>query len=83
MPKFIKNELKSDSDLDSDLDSDSYLDLDDKELMAKLKKLDIDSDSNSEKKLNSHSNINDVIRPVLNFLYFYDKISQVQKSIKT
>ena len=37
MPKFIKNELKSD------------LDLDDKELMAKLKKTDIDSDSNSEK----------------------------------
>ena len=48
MPKFIKNELKSDSDLDSDLDSD------DKELMAKLRKSDInfdyDSDSNSEKK---------------------------------
>ena len=47
IPKFIKNELKSDSDLDSDLD------LDDKELMAKLKKSDIDfdydSDSNSEK----------------------------------
>ena len=49
MPNFIKNELKSDSDLDSDLDSDSYLDLDDKELMAKSKKFDIDSDSNSEK----------------------------------
>ena len=49
IPKFIKNELKSDSDLDSDLDSDSYLDLDDKELMAKLKKFDVDSDSNSEK----------------------------------
>ena len=47
--KFIKNELKSDSDLDSDLDSDSYLDLDDKELMTKFKKIDIDSDSNSEK----------------------------------
>ena len=45
MPKFIKNELKS----DSNLDSDSYLDLDDKELMAKLKKFAIDSDSNSEK----------------------------------
>ena len=29
------------------------------------------------------SNINEVIRPVLNFLFFYDKISQVQKSIKT
>ena len=49
MPKFIKNELKSDSESDSDLDLDS----DDKELMAKLKKSDIDfdydSDSNSEK----------------------------------
>ena len=45
MPKFIKNELKS----DSDLHSDSYLDLDDKELMAKSKKFDTDSDSNSEK----------------------------------
>ena len=45
IPTFIKNELKS----DSDLDSDSYLDLDDKELMAKLKKFAIDSDSNSEK----------------------------------
>ena len=50
MPKFIKNELKSDSDLDSDLDSDSDLDLHDKKLMAKLKKFDTDSDSNSEKK---------------------------------
>ena len=53
MPKFIKNELKSDSDLDSDLDSDSDLHLDDKELMAKLRKSDIDfaydSDCNSEK----------------------------------
>ena len=38
MPKFIKNELKSDSDLDSDLDSD------DKELMAKLKKFHSDSE---------------------------------------
>ena len=29
------------------------------------------------------SNINEVIRPVLNFLFFfYDKISQVQKSTK-
>ena len=50
MPKFIKNELKSDSDLDSDLDSDSDLDLDDNELMVKFKKSDIDFDSNSEKK---------------------------------
>ena len=41
MPKFIKNELKSDSE--SDLDSD------DKELMAKLNKSDIDFyDSDSE-----------------------------------
>ena len=44
MPKFIKNELKSNLDLDSVLDSDSDLDLDDTELMAKLKKFDIDSD---------------------------------------
>ena len=47
--------------------------------MVKLKKSDIDSDSdfdsNSEKKSFS-SNINEVIRPVLNFLFFYDKISQ-------
>ena len=34
MPKFIKNELKSDSDLDSD----------DKELMAKFKKFLSDSE---------------------------------------
>ena len=41
MPKFIKNELKSDSDLDSG----------DKELRGKSRKSDIDfdSDSNSEK----------------------------------
>ena len=33
-------------------------------------------------KINFSSNINEVIRPVLNFLFFfYDKISQVQKSI--
>ena len=48
MPKFIKNKLKSDSDLDSDLHSDSYLDLDDKELMAKFKKSDIDFDYDSD-----------------------------------
>ena len=41
MPKFIKNELKSDSEPDSDLDSD------DKELMAKLKDCDGDYDSDS------------------------------------
>ena len=35
MPKFIKNQLKSDSDLDSDLDLGS----DDKESIAKLKKI--------------------------------------------
>ena len=33
-------------------------------------------------KYNKSSNINEVIRPVLNFLFFYDKISQVQNSIK-
>ena len=48
MPKFIKNELKSDSDLDSDLDSDSYLDLGDKELMAKLRKSNIDFNYDSD-----------------------------------
>ena len=42
MPKFIKNELKSDSDLDSDLDSD------DKKLMVKLKKSDPDFDYDSD-----------------------------------
>ena len=36
MPKFIKNELNSDSQPDSDLDSD------DKELMAKLNRSDVD-----------------------------------------
>ena len=46
IPKFIKNELKSDSNLDSDLDLDS----DDKELIAKLEKSDFDFDFNSEKK---------------------------------
>ena len=43
MPKFIKNELKSDSESDSDSDLDSN----DKELMAKLKKSDIDFDYDS------------------------------------
>ena len=34
-------------------------------------------------RLSVSSNIGEVIRPVLNFLYFfYDKVSQVQKSIK-
>ena len=44
MPKFIKNELKSDSNLDSDSDLDS----DDKELMAKSKKSDSDFDYDSD-----------------------------------
>ena len=81
IPKFIKNELKSDSNLDSDLDLDS----DDKELIAKLEKSDFDFDSNSEKKKNFSSNINEVIRSVLNgfSFFFYNKILQVQKSIKT
>ena len=47
IPKFIKNELKSDSELD--LDSD----LDDKESMAKLKDSDSDSDSEVESKPNA------------------------------
>ena len=51
VPKFIKTELKSDSDLDSD----------DKKLMAKLEKSDSDFDSNSEK-INFSSNINEIIR---------------------
>ena len=45
MPKFIKNELKSDSESDSDLDSD------DKEWMAKFKKSDSDYDSDSDLEL--------------------------------
>ena len=48
MPKFIKNELKSDSASDSDSD--------DKELMAKLK--DSDSDSDSELDLENESKSN-------------------------
>ena len=50
MPKFIKNELKSDSESDSDLDSD------DKELMAKLNKSDIDFDYDSDSEVESKSN---------------------------
>ena len=42
MPKFIKNELKSDSEPDSALDSD------DKEWMAKLKESDFDYNSDSD-----------------------------------
>ena len=52
MPKFIKNGLKSDSE------SDSYLDLDDKKLMAKLKKSDSDSDSDSDLALEVESKSN-------------------------
>ena len=67
IPKFIKNELKSDSNLDLDLDLDS----DDKELIAKLEKSDFDFDPNFVKKLNFSSNINEVIRPVLNGFSFF------------
>ena len=49
MPKFIKNELKSDSDLDSDLDLDS----DEKKLMAKFKKSDFDYDSDLDSEVGS------------------------------
>ena len=38
--------------------------------MAKSKKFDTDSDSNSEKNETFSSNINEVFRPVLNFLFF-------------
>ena len=50
MPKFIKNELKSDSEPDSDLDSD------DKELMTKLNKSDIDFHYDSNAEVESKSN---------------------------
>ena len=30
----------------------------------------------------TNSNINEIIRPVLNFFFFYDKFSQVQKRTK-
>ena len=40
-------------------------------------------DNYDRDKINFSSNINEVIRPVLNFLFFfYDKVSQVQKSTK-
>ena len=52
MPKFIKNELKSDSESDSDLDSD------DKELMTKLKKSDSDFDYDSDLDLEVESKSN-------------------------
>ena len=50
VPKFIKNELKSDSEPDSDLDSD------DKDLMTKLNKSDIDFDYDSDAEVESKSN---------------------------
>ena len=50
VPKFIKNELKSDSD--SDLDSD------DKEIMTKLKKSDSDFDYDSDLDLEVESKSN-------------------------
>ena len=48
IPKFIKNELKSDSDSESDSD--------DKELMAKLKDYDYDYDSDLHLEAESKSN---------------------------
>ena len=45
MPKFIKNELKSDSDLDSDLKVESKPDA---KLVAKLEKIDSDFDNVSD-----------------------------------
>ena len=51
VPKFIKNELKSDSEPGSDSD------LDDKELMARLKDSDYDYDSDSEVEPKSVANL--------------------------
>ena len=51
MPKFIKNELKPDSESDSDLDLDSN----NKELMAKFKKSDSDFDYDSDSNLEVES----------------------------
>ena len=50
MPKFIKNELKSNSESHSDLD------LDNKELMTKLNKSDIDLDYDSASDVEPKSN---------------------------
>ena len=78
IPKFIKNELKSDSESEPDSDLESA----DKELMAKLRKSDIDfdydSDSNSEKK-NFSSNINEIIRPVSNFFFLWEDFTSTKK----
>ena len=50
MHKFVKNELKLDSESDSDLDSD------DKKLIAKLNKSDIDFDYDSDTEVESKYN---------------------------
>ena len=50
MHKFVKNELKLDSESDSDLDSD------DKKLIAKLNKSDIDFDYGSDTEVESKYN---------------------------
>ena len=55
IPKFIKNELKSDSDSESDSDSDSNSD--DIKLMAKLKNYDYDYDSDLDSEAKSKSNV--------------------------
>ena len=51
MPKFLKNELKSDWESHSEWDSD------DKELMAKLNKSDIDFNHDSDSEVESKSNV--------------------------
>ena len=63
MPKFIKNELKSDSEADSDLDSD------DKELMVKLKKSDSDFDFDSDLDLEVESKSNAKLMANLKKIY--------------
>ena len=50
MPKFIKNELKSNSESHSDLHSDN------KELMIKLNKFDIDFNYDSDSEVEPKSN---------------------------
>ena len=64
MPKFIKNELKSDSESDSDLDSD------DKELMTKLKKSDSDFDYNSDLDSEVESKSNAKLMPKFKKVHF-------------
>ena len=60
MPKFIKNESKSDSDLDSD----------DKELMAKLNKSDIDFNYDSDLDLEAESKSNAKLMAKLKKFHF-------------